>query len=119
MELGFSRRLGLSSPAKFKHLTLQYGNHVNADGVFYQDTEMVRDLWNVVEALSFFGTRNTNALPVTCTSLFLYGKGTDQNWNTSAVPIGSQLIRNYCFGHPQSTVVLCPYMSPLAYINHG
>lgn len=32
---------------------------------------------------------------------------------------GKQLILNYCFGHRKSTVLLCPYTSPSAYINHS
>jgi hypothetical protein len=32
---------------------------------------------------------------------------------------GKQLIVNYCFGHRKSTVLLCPYTSPSAYINHS
>ena len=32
--------------------------------------------------------------------------------------IGKQLILNYCFGHPKSTVLLFPYSSSVAYINH-
>ena len=32
---------------------------------------------------------------------------------------GKQLILNYCFGHRQSTLLLCPYTSPSAYINHN
>ena len=32
---------------------------------------------------------------------------------------GKQLILNYCFGHGKSTVLLCPYTSPSAYINHS
>ena len=30
-----------------------------------------------------------------------------------------QLLMNYCFGHPFSSVLLCQYGSPSAYINHG
>jgi hypothetical protein len=32
---------------------------------------------------------------------------------------GKQLIVNYCFGHSKSTLLLCPYTSPSAYINHS
>jgi hypothetical protein len=32
---------------------------------------------------------------------------------------GKQLILNYCFGHRKSTLLLCPYTSPSAYINHN
>ncbi len=32
---------------------------------------------------------------------------------------GKQLILNYCFGHRKSTLLLCPYTSPSAYINHS
>ena len=28
--------------------------------------------------------------------------------NTTDGPSGQQLLLNYCFGHPESTVVLCP-----------
>ena len=33
--------------------------------------------------------------------------------------VGMQLMLNYCFGHGQSTVLLCPYTSPSSYINHN
>jgi len=33
--------------------------------------------------------------------------------------ITTQLITNYCFGHSESTLLLCPYTSPSAYINHN
>jgi hypothetical protein len=34
-------------------------------------------------------------------------------------PIGYQLLLNYCFGHPQSTLLICPYGSGVNYINHN
>jgi hypothetical protein len=34
-------------------------------------------------------------------------------------PVHSQLLRNYCFGHPQSQVMLCPYGILTASINHA
>ena len=34
-------------------------------------------------------------------------------------PIMTQLITNYCFAHSESTLLLCPYTSPSAYINHN
>lgn len=34
-------------------------------------------------------------------------------------PFSKQLILNYCFGHRKSTLLLCPYTSPSAYINHS
>ena len=33
--------------------------------------------------------------------------------------IGKQLVVNYCFGHPESTLLLCPYGSGINYINHN
>lgn len=33
--------------------------------------------------------------------------------------ITTQLITNYCFAHSESTLLLCPYTSPSAYINHN
>jgi hypothetical protein len=34
-------------------------------------------------------------------------------------PIHSQLLRNYCFGHPESTLLLCPYGLLNGHINHS
>jgi len=34
-------------------------------------------------------------------------------------PIGTQLLLNYCFGHRESTLLLCPYGLLTALINHG
>jgi hypothetical protein len=36
-----------------------------------------------------------------------------------AGPIGYQILLNYCFGHPQSTILLCPYGAGVNYINHN
>ena len=33
--------------------------------------------------------------------------------------VGQQVLLNYCFSHPQSTVLLCPYGSGINYINHA
>lgn len=33
--------------------------------------------------------------------------------------VGSQIIKNYCFGHAQSSVMICPYSSGVQYINHN
>lgn len=32
--------------------------------------------------------------------------------------VGSQILLNYCFGHEETTVILCPYGSGINYINH-
>mmetsp|Transcript_27707 Transcript_27707/g.67443 ORF Transcript_27707/g.67443 Transcript_27707/m.67443 type:complete len:601 (+) Transcript_27707:158-1960(+) len=32
---------------------------------------------------------------------------------------GQQVLLNYCFGHPQSTLLLCPYGAGVGYINHN
>jgi hypothetical protein len=32
--------------------------------------------------------------------------------------IGKQLVFNYCFSHPETTLLLCPYGSQINYINH-
>jgi len=34
-------------------------------------------------------------------------------------PYGQQLLLNYCFGHPSTSLVLCPYGSGANYINHN
>ncbi|KAL3923533.1 MAG: hypothetical protein SGILL_001601 [Bacillariaceae sp.] len=34
-------------------------------------------------------------------------------------PSGHQLLMNYCFGHPQSTLLVCPYGAGVNYINHN
>ena len=33
--------------------------------------------------------------------------------------IGQQLLLNYCMGHPESTMLLCPYASGVNYMNHN
>jgi hypothetical protein len=33
--------------------------------------------------------------------------------------VGKQLVLNYCFGHPTSTLLLCPYGSVVSLINHS
>jgi hypothetical protein len=37
--------------------------------------------------------------------------------NQTAPPVHSQPIQNYCFGHPQSQLMLCPLLT--AFINHA
>ena len=39
--------------------------------------------------------------------------------NINDGPYGQQLLLNYCFGHGDSNVVLCPYGSGVNYINHN
>mmetsp|Transcript_22068 Transcript_22068/g.53421 ORF Transcript_22068/g.53421 Transcript_22068/m.53421 type:complete len:473 (-) Transcript_22068:444-1862(-) len=168
---------------KFKKISLKYQKSDNSD--------FTRDLWDVVMAERYRGTRNGNALPLSfedmqsaqaigaaetrlpysmrttewlhengrCmdnirpgkstiqqagrgafasrsiaqgglvapgpilhianrTSLNLYGVGEDGSRNLTE-HVGMQLILNYCFGHKKSTVILCPYTSPSAYINHN
>ncbi|KAL9190120.1 hypothetical protein ACHAXT_007331 [Thalassiosira profunda] len=34
-------------------------------------------------------------------------------------PTGHQLLRNYCFGHRSSTLLLCPYAPGVQFINHN
>jgi hypothetical protein len=60
-------------------------------------------------------------------AFYLYGNITalylpdddDDDDDDDDLPVGYQLLLNYCFGHRRSTVLLCPYTSPSAYINHG
>lgn len=33
--------------------------------------------------------------------------------------VGKQLMLNYCFSHPEATILLCPYGSQINYINHS
>ena len=39
--------------------------------------------------------------------------------DTTDGPYGKQLLLNYCFGHPESSMVLCPLGSGINYINHN
>ena len=39
--------------------------------------------------------------------------------NMTDGPYGKQLLLNYCFSHPESTLTLCPYGSGVNYINHN
>jgi hypothetical protein len=34
-------------------------------------------------------------------------------------PAGQQLLLNYCYGHPESTLLLCPYGPVVNYVNHN
>lgn len=52
------------------------------------------------------------------TSLNIYAEGADGARDKSK-HVSMQLLLNYCFGHIQSTVLLCPYTTPSAYINHN
>ena len=52
------------------------------------------------------------------TLLNMYGKGQNSNHRNVSDLIGTQLLVNYCFGHPDSTMLLCPYGSTVPYINH-
>ncbi len=52
------------------------------------------------------------------TSLNIYAEGEDGARDKSK-HVSMQLLLNYCFGHKQSTVLLCPYTTPSAYINHN
>ena len=52
------------------------------------------------------------------TALNLYDMGEDGLRDLTKL-VGMQLVLNYCFGHKSSTVILCPYTSPSAYINHS
>ena len=38
--------------------------------------------------------------------------------NTNRI-VGQQLLLNYCFGHYQSTLLLCPYSAGVAWLNHN
>ena len=54
----------------------------------------------------------------------MYGKiwsweGNTWTWNRDVSHIaGEQVIVNYCFGHVESSLLLCPYSSGVGYINH-
>jgi hypothetical protein len=39
-------------------------------------------------------------------------------WNKGRV-IGQQILLNYCFGHPETSMLLCPYGAGINYINHN
>ena len=52
------------------------------------------------------------------TALNLYAEG-EYGGRDTTKHVGMQLLLNYCFGHKKSSVLLCPYTSPSAYINHN
>ncbi|KAL7466642.1 hypothetical protein ACHAXS_006941 [Conticribra weissflogii] len=56
--------------------------------------------------------------------LLMYGIANEQtyvdaDYRNSSDIIGLQLLLNYCFGHIESTLLLCPYGSGTSYINHN
>lgn len=52
------------------------------------------------------------------TSLNVYDE-TENGSRDKSKHVSMQLLLNYCFGNKRSTVLLCPYTSPSAYINHS
>mmetsp|Transcript_30698 Transcript_30698/g.61309 ORF Transcript_30698/g.61309 Transcript_30698/m.61309 type:complete len:622 (+) Transcript_30698:97-1962(+) len=53
------------------------------------------------------------------TSIYMYEMNPENGERDTSQFIGMQLIVNYCFGHSESSLLLCPYTSPSAYINHN
>lgn len=53
------------------------------------------------------------------TAMNMYGSDPLTGERDATTHTGMQLIVNYCFGHRKSTLLLCPYTSPSAYINHS
>jgi hypothetical protein len=62
------------------------------------------------ELLTIFRMERNNSSPVTGEELWL--RHVDHI-------IGYQGLWNYCYGHPRSTLLLCPYGSGVNYINHN
>lgn len=50
---------------------------------------------------------------------FTYHKPTKQWIRIKDQIVGKQLMLNYCFAHPESILLLCPYGAGINYINHG
>jgi hypothetical protein len=54
--------------------------------------------------------------------LHMYGFHKNENegqWKRNKEMNGQQIMLNYCFGHTQSTLLLCPYGGGVPYINHN
>ena len=56
-------------------------------------------------------------------TLYMYtpdsGKTPSSDNNRTTDIIGEQLLLNYCYGHKQSSILLCPYSNGVPYINHN
>lgn len=50
--------------------------------------------------------------------LTMYDDLEDGETRDRTKPIGQQLLLNYCWGHPSSSLLLCPYSHGTPYINH-
>lgn len=50
--------------------------------------------------------------------LTMYDDSEDGETRDKSKPIGQQLLLNYCWGHPSSSLLLCPYSHGTPYINH-
>lgn len=50
--------------------------------------------------------------------LTMYHDSEDEETRDKSKPIGQQLLLNYCWGHPSSSLLLCPYSHGTPYINH-
>jgi SET domain len=56
----------------------------------------------------------------TCLEMFKLGPSQKGQWAPiDDTVIGQQLLLNYCYGHAESTVLLCPYGSMVNYVNHN
>jgi len=55
------------------------------------------------------------------TNMYHYKKGVNgkEVRDMERGPFGQQVLLNYCFSHPQSTLLLCPYGAGVNYINHN
>lgn len=47
-----------------------------------------------------------------------YDEEADQMKRDASAIVGQQILLNYCFGHKESTLLLCPYGAGVSYINH-
>mmetsp|Transcript_5305 Transcript_5305/g.9075 ORF Transcript_5305/g.9075 Transcript_5305/m.9075 type:complete len:559 (-) Transcript_5305:7-1683(-) len=50
--------------------------------------------------------------------LTMYDDSEDGESRDLSKPIGQQLLLNYCWGHPKSSMLLCPYSHGTPFINH-
>lgn len=51
--------------------------------------------------------------------LTMYADTEDGERRDKSSPIGQQLVLNYCWGHPSSSLLLCPYSHGTPFINHN
>jgi hypothetical protein len=74
---------------------------------------------SIVASVPLIHIPDRKALTMYGESMYNHGLQSDEPIRNETDPIHQQLLLNYCFGHKQSSLLLCPYGIVSSLINHG